>query len=244
MKKQIGLITFTALLLTFVAFSGVVSAQPSDVKVVMFTSPMCAVCKTVHPLVQNAVAKTGAKETDLDVSDATNKGIAQANSVTETPTLIFTGPGGQSKRLEGSVSQDEIEKAIQEVAGKSVPSLQNQVSTVKTNAQPPVKPVVAIAKKVTPQVPVAVVAKKVTPVTQTKTSTSTSSSTAKAPVAQTTISTATAPQPNIQVSQPQVQTQSTATQPSSTQTVPEFSLLGLGAPALIVGAIYLFMRRK
>ena len=44
--------------------------------------------------------------------------------------------------------------------------------------------------------------------------------------------------------QPAIEVVSTPTPTSSTQTVPEFSLLGLGAPALIVGAVYLFLRRR
>ena len=45
-------------------------------------------------------------------------------------------------------------------------------------------------------------------------------------------------QPSIQV------VTATQTPATSTQTVPEFSLLGLGAPALLIGAIYLFLRRR
>ena len=45
-------------------------------------------------------------------------------------------------------------------------------------------------------------------------------------------------QPSIQV------ITATQTPTTSTQTVPEFSLLGLGAPALLVGAIYLFLRKR
>jgi len=45
-------------------------------------------------------------------------------------------------------------------------------------------------------------------------------------------------QPSIQV------VTATQTPATSTQTVPEFSLLGLGAPALLVGAIYLCLRRR
>ena len=45
-------------------------------------------------------------------------------------------------------------------------------------------------------------------------------------------------QPSIQV------VTATQTPATSAQTVPEFSLLGLGAPALLIGAIYLFLRRR
>jgi hypothetical protein len=44
--------------------------------------------------------------------------------------------------------------------------------------------------------------------------------------------------PTIQVVAP------TPTTKTTTSTVPEFSVLGLGAPALLVGAIYLFLRRQ
>jgi len=50
--------------------------------------------------------------------------------------------------------------------------------------------------------------------------------------------TTTKTQPSIQV------VTATKTPTASTQTVPEFSLLGLGAPALVVGAIYLFLRKR
>ena len=47
------------------------------------------------------------------------------------------------------------------------------------------------------------------------------------------------------VAQPAIQVvTATQTPTTSTQTVPEFSVLGLGAPALLIGAIYLFLRRR
>ena len=47
------------------------------------------------------------------------------------------------------------------------------------------------------------------------------------------------------VAQPAIQVvTATQTPTTSTQTVPEFSMLGLGAPALLIGAIYLFLRRR
>ena len=61
---------------------------------------------------------------------------------------------------------------------------------------------------------------------------------AATPAAKATVAATTTPQPKIVVAT------TTPTTTTSTQTVPEFSLLGLGAPALLVGAIYLFLRRQ
>ncbi|MGZ4941141.1 MAG: thioredoxin family protein [Halobacteriota archaeon] len=184
MKKQIGLITLIALLLTFVAFSGVASAQTGNgnVQMVMFTQKYCETCQKVHPIAQAAAAKYGVKFIEYDLGDVTNQGIAKANGVTMTPTIIMSG--AQPARFEGDVSQAQLEAALQAAIGNPTAA-----------SAPTMKP--------------------------------------------TTVPTATVQQPNIQVLQPQTQNQTTAT-----QTVPEFSLLGLGAPALVIGAIYLFMRRK
>lgn len=219
MKKQIGLITLTALLLTFVAFSGVASAQASNVQVVMFTSPMCETCLKVHPFVVNAAAKYGVKLIEYDVSDTTSKGIAQANGVTATPTIVISG--AQSSRFVGDVTQAQLETAIKAAIG-------NPATPTPTPTPPKV-----IQKATTPTPTPTPKPTKVVKVQQAETKTTTVSPTP------TPTPPPTQQQPNIEVVQPQTQTQTTAT-----QTVPEFSLLGLGAPALIVGAVYLFMRRK
>ncbi|MGZ4948041.1 MAG: thioredoxin family protein [Halobacteriota archaeon] len=216
MKKQIGLITLIALLLTFVAFSGVASAQTGNgnVQMVMFTQKYCETCQKVHPIAQAAAAKYGVKFIEYDLGDVTNQGIAKANGVTMTPTIIMSG--AQPARFEGDVSQAQLEAALQAAIGNptaaSAPTVKpttvpTATPTVKPSATPTVKP--------------------------------TTVPTATPTVKPTTVPTATVQQPNIQVLQPQTQNQTTAT-----QTVPEFSLLGLGAPALVIGAIYLFMRRK
>ncbi|MGZ4943280.1 MAG: thioredoxin family protein [Halobacteriota archaeon] len=216
MKKQIGLITLIALLLTFVAFSGVASAQTGNgnVQMVMFTQKYCETCQKVHPIAQAAAAKYGVKFIEYDLGDVTNQGIAKANGVTMTPTIIISG--AQPARFEGDVSQAQLEAALQAAIGNptaaSAPTVKpttvpTATPTVKPSATPTVKP--------------------------------TTVPTATPTVKPTTVPTATVQQPNIQVLQPQTQNQTTAT-----QTVPEFSLLGLGAPALVIGAIYLFMRRK
>ncbi len=225
MKKQIGLIALTALLLTFVAFSGVASAQASDVQVVMFTSPLCETCQKVHPYVVSAAAKYGVKLIEYDVSDTTSKGIAEANGVTATPTIVISG--AQSARFVGDVTQAQLEAAIKAAIGNPTPTPTPKV-TPKVVTPTPTPKVVQKATTPTPK-PTTIVK-----VQQTETKTT------KATPTPTAYPTTTAQQqPNIEVVQPQTQTQTTAT-----QTVPEFSLLGLGAPALIIGAIYLFMRRE
>ncbi|MGZ4919230.1 MAG: thioredoxin family protein [Halobacteriota archaeon] len=224
MKKQIGLITLIALLLTFVAFSGVASAQTGNgnVQMVMFTQKYCETCQKVHPIAQAAAAKYGVKFIEYDLGDVTNQGIAKANGVTMTPTIIMSG--AQPARFEGDVSQAQLEAALQAAIG-------NPTAASAPTATPTMKPTT---------VPTATPTMKPTATpTMKPTATPTMKPTATPTMKPTTVPTATVQQPNIQVLQPQTQNQTTAT-----QTVPEFSLLGLGAPALVIGAIYLFMRRK
>ena len=68
MKKKIGLLAIIALLVSFMAFSGVASAQTSNVQVVMFTSPLCGVCQQVEPRVQSAAAQSGVTLVIYDVT--------------------------------------------------------------------------------------------------------------------------------------------------------------------------------
>ncbi len=204
MKKQLSLVAIIALFISFVAFSGVASAQASNVQVVFFTSPMCSVCQQVHPLAQNAAAKYGVPLIDYDVSTPTGKAVAQANSVTMTPTIIVSG--AKTTRLEGSVTQDQIEAAIKQAIGTPKPT-----ATAKPKIKVPSAKPTAKAAAAKPQVKAATVAQAAKVNTQ----------------------------PAIEV----VATTPTSTS-STTPSVPEFSLLGLGAPALIIGAIYLFLRRR
>ena len=162
------------------AFSGVASAQTSNAQVVFFTSPFCSACKTAEPIVQSAAAKYGVTLVTYDVTTSPGKGIASANGVSETPTIVVSG--AQSARFEGSITQAQIESAIKAAIG---------TTTVQQAAATP-----------------------------------TAAATVKAAT------------PTIQVVAP------TPTTKTTTSTVPEFSVLGLGAPALLVGAIYLFLRRQ
>ncbi len=226
MKKQIGLITLIALLLTFVAFSGVASAQASNVQVVMFTSPFCDTCQKVKPLLDAAVAKYGVKLVVYDVTDQSlSKGVAQANGVTATPTIVISG--AVPARFVGDVTQAQLETAIKAAIGNPatptpVKPLQQQQTPFKATTPTPTPPKVVKATETPKKVVVVQATATPPPVVVKATATPTVST-----------------QPNISVMQPTTQNQTTPT-----QTVPEFSLLGLGAPALIVGAIYLFMRRK
>ncbi len=147
---------------------------------------------------EQAAAQTGVTLIQYDVSQSPGSGIAAANHVTETPTIVIQG--GQT--LEGSVTEAQIVAAIQAAEGSSTPAV------VKATPTPVATPAVVKAT------PTAVATPKV--VTSAKPTT----------------------QPSIQV------VTATQTPTSSTQTVPEFSLLGLGAPAIVVGAIYLFLRRR
>ncbi len=200
MKKKIGLLAIIGLLVSFMAFSGVASAQASNVHVVFFTSPMCVTCQQVKPLADAAAAKYGIAITYYDVTVGEGKGIATANGVTATPTIVISG--AQSARFEGFVTQAQIETAIKAAIGTPTPT----------------KPVVKATPVPVKATPVAV---KATPV-------------AVKAVAKTTT------QPTIEV----VTATQTPTTSTQTATVPEFSLLGLGAPALLIGAIYLFLRRR
>ncbi len=234
MKKQFGLIVLIAVLLSFMAFSGVASAQSNKVQAVMFTSPFCDTCQKVKPRFDDACAKYGITPIYYDVSDATSKGIAQANSVTATPTIVISG--AVPARFEGDVSQAQIEAALKAAIGNPA-----------TPTPTPVPKQTVVQKAATPT-PVPKVVQKVAAPTVKPTQVPTVKATATPTVTPTPTPTVTPTptdnkQPTIDVTQPQVQTQTT-TQSTGTQTVPEFSLLGLGAPALIIGAVYLVMRRK
>ena len=199
MKKKIGLLAIIGLLVSFMAFSGVASAQASNVHVVFFTSPMCGTCQQVKPLAEAAAAKYGVSIAYYDVTVGEGKGIATANGVTSTPTIVISGPGG-GNTLTGLVTQAQVESAIKAAIGTATATPKPVVKAVATATPKPVVPVVK-AKAVA-----------ITPAATT--------------------------QPTIEV------VTATQTPTTSTQTVPEFSLLGLGAPALLVGAIYLFLRRR
>jgi LPXTG-motif cell wall-anchored protein len=224
MKKQIGLIALSTLIVACVAFSGVASAQSSGVQVYFFESPYCGVCTQVRPLMESAAAQTGAHVTYYDMSTSLGAGIGKANGVTETPTIVIQG--GQT--LKGSVTEQQIVAAIQAASGSSTPAV------VKATPTPYVAPKVVkatptpyVAPKVVKATPTPYVAPKVVKATPT-------------PYVAPKVVTAAEPrtQPSIQV------VTATQTPATSTQTVPEFSLLGLGAPALLIGAIYLFLRRR
>jgi thioredoxin-like negative regulator of GroEL len=206
MKKQIGLLALIGLLVSFMAFSGVASAQTSNAQVVLFTSPMCSVCQAVEPRVQSAAAQYGVTLIIYDVTTTEGRSIAQANGVSGTPTIVISG--AQPATFTGDVSQQQIATAIKAAIGTATPT----------------KAVVKAVATATPAATVKAVAtvKKTTTVKQALTTT-----TAKATT-----------QPAIEV------VTATQTPATSTKTVPEFSLLGLGAPALAVGAIYLFLRRR
>jgi thiol-disulfide isomerase/thioredoxin len=194
-KKQIGLLAIIAILVSFMAVTGVASAQASNVQVVFFTSPFCSACQAAQPIVASAAAKYGVAVTTIDVTTDIGKGIATANGISATPTIIVTG--AQNARFVGSVTQAQMEAAINAAVGTPKPTV---TPTVKPTVTPTVKPTVTPTVKPT--------------VTPTVTPTA---------------------QPPIHVV--------TAT-PTPTSTVPEFAVLGLGAPALVIGAIYLFLRRR
>jgi protein-disulfide isomerase len=260
MKKKIGLLAIIGLLVSFMAFSGVASAQSSNVQVVFFTSPYCSACNAAHPIVQAAAAKYGVTLVTYDVSTAEGKGIATANGVSETPTIIVSG--AQSARFAGSVSQAQMEAAIKAAIGTATPTPKATVKqAVATPKAPTTVKQAAATKPTTPYIgnteTHVVHLANCYHVDQMKVANMKGFNTladaqaqgytpckdclgVKAtvtPAATKTVAKATA-QPTIEVV--------TATQAptTSTQTVPEFSLLGLGAPALVVGAIYLFLRRR
>ena len=194
------------------AFSGVASAQTSNAQVVFFTSPFCSACKTAEPIVQSAAAKYGVTLVTYDVTTSPGKGIASANGVSETPTIVVSG--AQSARFEGSITQAQIESAIKAAIG---------TTTVQQAAATPTAAATVKAATPTAAAPVKAAA------------TPTAAAPVKAAAPPTKTPTAT---PTIQVVAP------TPTTKTTTSTVPEFSVLGLGAPALLVGAIYLFLRRQ
>jgi hypothetical protein len=207
MKRQIGLIALSTILIAFVAFSSVASAQASNVQVTFFYSPMCSICEQVKPLVESAAAQTGAKLIEYNVADTSlGQGVAAANGVTGTPTIVING----GQRLVGAVTEQQIVTAIQAAAGSATPAATARPTHVAV-AKATYKNVKAT---LTHKVVKATLTHKVVKATPTNW------------------------QPSITV------VPATQTPTASTQTVPEFSLLGLGAPALVVGVLYLFLRRR
>ncbi|MGZ8879368.1 MAG: thioredoxin domain-containing protein [Halobacteriota archaeon] len=235
MKKKIGLLTIIALLVSFMAFSGVASAQSSNVQVVFFTSPLCGVCQQVKPLAEAAANKYGVSITYVNAADqGSGQGIATANGVSETPTIVITG--AQSARLVGYVSQAQIEAAIKAAIGNATPT--PQAPTVVKQAVATVNAPAATVKAPAATVKAPAATVKAATVVKQAVATVKADPTKKQVTAVKAVAVTTAKQPTIEV----VTAKQTST--TATQTVPEFSLLGLGAPALLVGAIYLFLRRR
>ena len=247
MRKHVSILALIALVLAFVTFSGVASAQPTSVQITLFTQPMCSYCQQVDPIVHSvAAANPSATLVVHDTSTPEGKGVAQANNVMSTPTIIITKNGQQIFRSNGRVvSAPELQAALNSVLPK-IP-------------QPPVqvlpKVPIQVPKAFTVKIPthVAIAVTKHTTVSTKTMSTKYPAASTKYPAAvatvtkHTTVSTTpqtyTQPQQTKQPPIEVVSTPPTQTQNAPASTVPEFSLLGLGAPALAIGAIYLFMRR-
>ena len=266
-----------AFIVTFMAFTGVASAQTSNAQITFFTQPGCAACQAAEPIVNSAAAKYGVAVTVVDLSTTVGKNIARATGgITTTPTIIVSG--AQSATFVGSVTQAQMDSALQAAIGTATPAAKATVA-----ATPAAK--ATVAATTTPKAPVAATTTPKATATPTAAATVKTTTTytgpfvgsknsdvyhypwcfeatkikpenlvkfATAAEAQAkgyrpclvcnppTAKTTTTPtaQPTIQVAT------TTPTTTTSTQTVPEFSLLGLGAPALLVGAIYLFLRRQ
>lgn len=233
MKKQIGLIALTTLIVTFMAFSGVASAQASNVQVLFFTQPGCAACLAAEPIVQAAAAKYGVSLVVYDYSTAEGKGMATANGVSVTPTIIISG--AQSARFTASVTQTQMETAIKAAIGTSTPTA-TPTATPKPTIIPTATPTKTVVKAVATTTPKTVIKAVATTIPK-----ATVKAVAVKAVDTTPVQATTQPTIVVATATPTTATPSTSTQ---TQTVPEFSLLGLGAPALAVGAIYLFLRRR
>jgi thiol-disulfide isomerase/thioredoxin len=190
MKKQISLMALIAIIATFIAFAGVVSAQ-ANVQVLFFESPYCGVCKQMEPVVASLQAKNpGASIVKYDISTAEGKNAAMANGVPNgagTPVIMILAGGSQVYYHESTfVDEATLQGIINQYAAKPTPV-----------AQPVQQP------KITPS-----------PIKLQATAT------------------------------PMPTSMPTITVEKQPQTVPEFSTVGLGIPALIVGAIYLFVRRN
>jgi thiol-disulfide isomerase/thioredoxin len=226
-KKQIGLLAIIAFIVTFMAFTGVASAQTSNAQITFFTQPGCAACQAAEPIVNSAAAKYGVAVTVVDLSTTVVKNIARATGgITTTPTIIVSG--AQSATFVGSVTQAQLESSITAAKGTATPAAKATVA-----ATPAAKATVAATPAAKATVAATTTPKATVAATTTPKATVAATTTPKATVAATTT-----PQPKIVVAT------TTPTTTTSTQTVPEFSLLGLGAPALLVGAIYLFLRRQ
>jgi len=277
MRKHVSILALIALVLAFVTFSGVASAQPTSVQITLFTQPMCSYCQQVDPIVHSvAAANPSATLVVHDTSTPEGKGVAQANNVMSTPTIIITKNGQQIFRSNGRVvSAPELQAALNSVLPKipqppvqvlpKVPIQVPKAFTVKI----PTHVAIAVTKHTTvstktmstkypaastkypaasTKYPAASTKYPAAVATVTKHTTVTKYPAAVATVTKhTTVSTTpqTYTQPQ-QTKQPPIEVVSTPpaqTQNAPASTVPEFSLLGLGAPALAIGAIYLFMRR-
>jgi len=276
------LLAIIAVLVSFMAFTGVASAQTSNAQVVFFTSPFCSACQAAEPIVQSSAAKYGVTVTVVDVTASPGKGIGTANGVTETPTIVVSG--AQNARFEGSVTQAQMDSALQAAIGTATPAAKATVAAATVAAATTPKATVAAAT--TPKATVAAATTPKATVAATDTSTYTgvvvaskatdtkyfhipdkcigarsikAANEVRFPNPTAAIAAGYKPCPECfpngiktttpitpkPTAQPTITVATTTpTTTTSTQTVPEFSLLGLGAPALIVGAIYLFLRRQ
>jgi len=253
-KKQIGLLAIIAVLVSFMAFTGVASAQTSNAQVVFFTSPFCSACQAAEPIVQSSAAKYGVTVTVVDVTASPGKGIGTANGVTETPTIVVSG--AQNARFEGSVTQAQMDSALQAAIGTATPAAK---ATVAATPAPKATVAATPAPKATVAATTTYIGNAATKVVHLATCYHVNQMADKNKVGFNSLAQAEAqgykpckdclggtatetPKPTAQPTITVATTTPTTT--TSTQTVPEFSLLGLGAPALLVGAIYLFLRRQ
>ena len=147
-KKQIGLLAIIAVLVSFMAFTGVASAQTSNAQVVFFTSPFCSACQAAEPIVQSSAAKYGVTVTVVDVTASPGKGIGTANGVTQTPTIVVSG--AQNARFEGSVTQAQMDSALQAAIGTATPAAKATVAAATPTAAPTAAATVAHTPTATP----------------------------------------------------------------------------------------------
>ena len=235
-----------------------VSPSDSENNVMLFTSPNCSVCNQVHPLAVSAAAKYGVNLVVYDVSTSEGKGIAQANSVSGTPTIIISG--AQSARFEGAVTQAQIETAIKAAIGTATPSpsvsptpspsvsptpspspaTRTSECTLKTTGFLWVQPLTCYSPPMqltggSSSLQKCLVLTSSAPMLTVPSAAAASASTMLAEASA--LSQGSVPS----VSLPTAQTSDATKLP--TQSIVEFSLLGFGAPTLLIGVLYLLLRK-
>lgn len=91
------------------------------VKIIELSTPFCAVCKMMAPMVQKTVAAFDPAEVSFQVLDATQgegRTLATEHKVTQVPVFLFMNAAGEvAYRHNGAITAGVIKSKIAEIKG-------------------------------------------------------------------------------------------------------------------------------